>query len=212
MSKSWIKLFWLLLFVIIIFSIYIPWKLTILISSVIVTIIILFSVHEKFLSKKIWLKFDELIMKSNNIDHTLLKLYNKNKYKKYVYEYKANQKYITENDDEIIIDDKNNKFLIKVTKNWIEHKDFFKQEKLKYKNILNIQDSFILAWKLKISWISINLKDSKYWKKSKVFSSIFFWKKVFIPWENWKSLPIRKKFLIYKINKFIEKNKIKLGA
>jgi hypothetical protein len=55
-------------------------------------------------------------MKSNDIENTLIELYNFNKYKEHIYEYKENQKYIKENDKEIIIYNKSNVFLIKITK------------------------------------------------------------------------------------------------
>ena len=156
-------------------------------------------------------EFDELIMKSINIDDTLVDLYNQSKFKKHVYDYIEYKKFIRENDNEIIVNNRSNVFLIKITKSWIEYKDFFKNRTLDYDNILSIEDSYISNWKSSLRWIVINLDDSKVWKTHKLDSS-FSWKKVFIPWENWSGLPIRRKQLVHKINKFLEKNSIKLAS
>jgi hypothetical protein len=83
---------------------------------------------------------------------------------------------------------------------------------LTYDNIISVSDSSMSIWKGSLTWIIINIKDSPNQKKSKLFDKVFFWKKVFIPWENWKTLPIRRKFILYKIHKFIEKNNIKLAS
>jgi len=215
MKISWVKLFWLLLWFsvfMVILSNYISWNLVRFIFCIIMMMLILFSVYKEIKSEKTWIEFDEIIMKSNDIENTLLELYNFNKYKEHIYEYKENQKYIKENDKEIIIYNKNNIFLIKITKKGIEYKDFFKSKVLSYDNIICVCDSTVSIWKWSLTWIIINTKDSENWKKTKLFNNIFSWKKIFIPWENWKTLPIRRKFLIYKINKFIEKNNIKLAS
>lgn len=174
-------------------------------------ILILYSVYRQLISERALGEFDELIMKSTNIDDTLVELYNQSKFKKHVYDYIESKKFITENENEIIINNKSNVFLIKITKSWIEYKDFFKNRTLGYDNILNIEDSYISNGKGILKWIIINLKEPKVSNVSKIDSS-FSWKKVFIPWENWSSLPIRRKQLVYKINKFLEKNSIKLAS
>jgi hypothetical protein len=79
-------------------------------------ILVLFAVYRELLLEKRGNEFDELIMKSNRIEDKLLELYNNKKYKKHVFEYNENQKYINENDNEIIITNKSNIFLLKITK------------------------------------------------------------------------------------------------
>lgn len=221
---SGIQLFYYLLWFIIISIIiwqYIWWNLWTLLFCLILISLIVFAFVREWIYERNWLKFDDLLINSDNIDYKISELSNDKKYWKYVKEYFENKKYILEKDNELIIISKlnNEKVLLKINLDDIQYYDslttfintntiFNLNNSIKINNIINIEEYFLDTWRWLISWIMFNLKNSILWNKSKLMSLSISWKQRFIAWENSNELPIRRVFLLYKIKVFLNKNNI----
>jgi len=144
MNISWKQLnffiFWFVILIVIWNLIW--WNLGLLVFCITLFIYIIFVFYKEWSYYKKWLDFDNLLIRSENINNTLIELTSERKYWKYVKEYEDNKKYIIENDKEFIVISKkwNWNILFKLTKEYVELNYFWKVLKIYIDNITNIDE------------------------------------------------------------------------
>jgi len=219
LNISGIQLFcllWWLIIVSYISSYYIWWNMSIFLFCVLLIVLILLVFIREWIYYKNAIKFDELLLKSTDIEKTLFTLSIDKKYKKYVDEYNKNKEYIIENDKELIILNKSfiNKgsYLIKICKDEIDYNINLFHNNIKIDNIDYIfidECNVPNYWYIK--WFSIKVKEIVWGNINKIIS-VMNWNNFFVAWEDWSNLPIRRKILLFRIKSFFKKHNININV